>query len=127
MPSTTVKRPMNPPRQAAFSDTNQAAYQRPLFFRCFLADAIALPDETFRSGKFGVAIVMNRGQRFSQFHAIADALVEFEAHAMINLVFLFFTATAEHGERDAKSLAIRAGNKAARGTGDAEQPTSGGQ
>lgn len=50
---------------------------------------VTLGDAALGFGKFRVAIVMNRGQRFSFFHAIADALVEFEAHGVIDLVFLF--------------------------------------
>jgi hypothetical protein len=37
-------------------------------------------------GQFGVAIVTNCGQRFSFFHAAADALVEFQSDAVVNLV-----------------------------------------
>lgn len=32
---------------------------------------------------------MNCGQRFSLFHAIADALVEFQADGVVNFVLLF--------------------------------------
>src|SRR6266567_1282071 len=78
MPSTPVKRPMNTPLHTANSSANHPAHQRPLLARSFLTDVITVRDAALRFGKFGVAIVMNRGQRFSLFHAIADALVEFE-------------------------------------------------
>src|SRR5258705_2041989 len=116
MPSTPVKRPMNTPLQTTDSSANHAAHQRPLFARSFLANLITVRDAALRFGKFGVAIVMNRGQRFSLFHAIADPLVEFEPDAVIDLVFLLFTASAEHGERDAKLLAVGADYEAAGGT-----------
>src|SRR5260370_6490500 len=80
------------------SSANHAAHKRPLFARSFLTDVITVRDAALRFGKFGVAIVMNCGQRFSFFHAIADALVEFEADAVVDLVFLLFTAFAEPGE-----------------------------
>src|ERR1700682_494071 len=116
MPSTPVKRPMNTPLQTTDSSANHAAHQRPLFARSFLANLITVRDAALRFGKFGVAIVMNRGQRFSLFHAIADPLVKFEPDAVIDLVFLLFTASAEHGERDAKLLAVGAGDEATGGT-----------
>src|SRR6267378_780749 len=120
MPSTPVKRPMNTPLQTTDSSANHAAHQRPLFARSFLANLITVRDAALRFGKFGVAIVMNRGQRFSLFHAIADPLVEFEPDAVIDPVFFFFAASAKHGEGDAKLLAVRADNEAAGGTHDVE-------
>src|SRR5258706_1005968 len=127
MPSTPVNRPMNTPLQTTDSSANHAAHQRPLFARSFLANLITVRDAALRFGKFGVAIVMNRGQRFSLFHAIADPLVEFEPDAVIDLVFLLFTASAEHGERDAKLLAVGAGDEAAGGTRHVEMQARGGQ
>src|ERR1700693_4143490 len=44
--------------------------------------------------QLGVAIVMNCSQRFAYFYLLADAFVEFQAHGMINPVFLSFPATA---------------------------------
>src|SRR6267143_1502787 len=127
MPSTPVKRPMNTSLHTANSSANHPAHQRPLLARSFLADVITVLDAALRFGKFGVAIVMNRGQRFSLFHAIADPLVEFEPNAVIDLVFLFFAASAEHGERDAKLLAVGAGDEAAGGTRYLEMQARGGQ
>src|SRR6266849_2215430 len=80
------------------------------------ANLITLRNESLRFAKFGVAIVMNRGQRFSLFHAIADAFVKFEADAVIDLVFLFLAATAERGQRDSKLLAVCSGDESASGT-----------
>src|SRR6266849_4598279 len=80
------------------------------------ANLITLRNESLRFAKFGVAIVMNRGQRFSFFHAIADAFVKFEADAVIDLVFLFLAATAERGQRDSKLLAVCSGDESASGT-----------
>src|SRR6266481_4867791 len=111
---------MNTPLQTTDSSANQAAHQRPLFSRSFFANVITLRNASLRFGKFGVAIVMNRGQRFSLFHAVADAFVEFEADAVIDPVFFFFAASAKHGEGDAKLLAVRADNEAAGGTHDVE-------
>src|SRR6267143_905101 len=127
MPSTPVKRPMNTPLQSTDSSANQAAHQRPFFPRSFFADVITLRNETLCFGKFSVAIVMNGGQRFSLFHAIADALVEFKPHTVIDFVFLFFAASAEHGERDSKLLAVGAGDKAAGGTRYVEMQARDGQ
>src|SRR5260370_15223024 len=59
---------------------------------------------------------MNRSQRFPFFHAIADPFVEFEADAVIDLVFLLFAAPAEHGKRDAKLFAVCAGDEPTGGT-----------
>src|SRR5712692_2891553 len=118
---------MYTPLQKTDSSANQAAHQRPLFSRSFFANVITLRNEPLRFGKFGVAIVMNRGQRFSFFHAIADPLVEFEADAVIDLVFLLLAPAAEHGERDAKLLAVSAGDEAAGGTRHAEMQARHGQ
>src|SRR5260370_4966117 len=107
---------MNTPLQTTDSSANQAAHQRPLFSRSFFANEITLRNESLRFAKFGVAIVMNRGQRFSLFHAIADAFVKFEADAVIDLVFLFLAATAEHGQRHSKLLAVCSGDESASGT-----------
>src|SRR4029077_19600417 len=97
---------MNTPLQTTESSANQAAHQWLLFERSLLTDVIALGDAALGFGKFGVAIVVNRGQRFSFFHAIADTLMEFEANGVIDFVFLSFTASAEHGERNAKLFAV---------------------
>src|SRR5258708_123656 len=113
IPSTPVKRPMNTPLQTADSSANQAAHQRPLLSWSLFANLITLRDAAPRFGKLGVAIVMNSGQRFSLFHAIADAFVEFETHAAIDLVFLLFAPSTEHGERNSKLLAVSAGDEAA--------------
>src|SRR5229473_7617476 len=118
---------MNTPLQTTDSSANQVAHQGPLFSRSFFANVITLRNEPLRFAKFGVAIVMNRGQRFSLFHAIADPLVEFEADAVIDLVFLFFAASAEHGERDAKLLAVGAGDEATGGTRYVEMQARGGE
>src|SRR6266478_4740042 len=107
---------MNTPLQTTDSSANQAAHQRPLFSRSFFANVITLRNEPLRFAKFAVAIVMNRGQRFSFFHAIADASVKFEADAVIDLVFLFLAATAERGQRDSKLLAVCSGDESASGT-----------
>src|SRR6266849_8873660 len=107
---------MYTPLQKTDSSANQAAHQRPLFSRSFFANVITLRNEPLRFAKFGVAIVMNRGQRFSLFHAIADPLVEFEADAVIDLVFLLFAASAQQGERDAKLLALWSSDESATGT-----------
>src|SRR6266478_5245600 len=107
---------MNTPLQTTDSSANQAAHQRPLFSRSFFANEITLRNASLRFAKFGVAIVMNRGQRFSLFHAIADAFVEFEADAVIDLVFLFLAATAERGQRDSKLLAVCSGDESVSGT-----------
>src|SRR6266436_10218512 len=118
---------MNTPLQTTDSSANQAAHQRPLFSRSFFANEITLRNASLRFAKFGVAIVMNRGQRFSLFHAIADAFVEFEADAVIDLVFLLFTASAEHREGHAKLLAVRADDETAVGTRYVEMQARGGQ
>src|SRR5713226_2039947 len=115
MPSTPVHLPMNHPPAIDLGADNPA-HQRPFFLRRIFANKIAAGNERLRLGKLGVAIVMNRGQRFSLFHAIADALVEFEADTVIDLVFLFLAASAEHGQRDATLLAVGAGDEAAGGT-----------
>src|SRR6266849_6287525 len=127
MPSTPVKRPMNTPLRTTDASANQAAHQRPLFSRGVFADVITVHDEALCFDKFGVAIVMNRGQRFSLFHAIADPLVEFQADAVIDPVFLFLAASAEHGQRDAKLLAVGAGDESAGGTRYVEMQARGGQ
>src|SRR6266849_9130851 len=127
MPSTPVKRPINTSLHTANSSANHPAHKRPLLARSFLADVITVRDAALRFGKFGVAIVMNRGQRFSLFHAIADPLVEFEADAVIDLVFLLFAASAQQGERDAKLFTVRAGDEAAGGTCYIDMQTRGGQ
>src|SRR6266446_4910460 len=117
---------MYTPLQKTDSSANQAAHQRPLFSRSFFANVITLRNEPLRFAKFGVAIVMNRGQRFSLFHAIADAFVKLEADAVIDLVFLFLAATAEHGQRHAKLLAVCSGDESASGTNYLEmQPRRG--
>jgi len=64
----------------------------------------------------GVAIEMNGRQGLSLFHAIANALVKFEADAVINQVFLLFAASAEHGKRNAELLAVRSCDEAGGGT-----------
>src|SRR5713226_5655088 len=135
-PSKPVNRPMRSPLSFRFASVQlmpmklspeNAAHQRPLFSRSFFANVITLRDEALCFGKFGVAIVMNRGQWFSLFHAIADPLVEFQADAVIDLVFLFLAASAEHGEHDAKLLAVHAGDEAAGGTRYVEMQARGGQ
>src|SRR5712664_185247 len=126
MPSTPVHLPMNSPPSIDLS-ADDPVHQGPLFLWRYFANEIAAGNERFRFAKFGVAIVMNRGQRFSVFHAIADPLVEFEPHAVIDLVFLFFTASAEHGERDAKLLAVGADDKTTGGTRYVEMQPRGGQ
>ncbi len=108
-------------------DADDPAHQGPLFLRRIFANEIAAGNERLRFGKFGVAIVMNRGQRFSLFHTITDPLMEFEAHAVIDLVFFFFTASAEHGERDSKLLAVGASDEAATRTRYLEMQARGGQ
>src|SRR5229473_1929475 len=104
---------MDTPLQKIGSSANQAAHQWPLFFGSFFADVVTLRNELLRFGKFGVAIVMNRGQRFSLFHAVPDPFVELKSDAVIDLVFLFLAASAEHGESDSKLRAISADNVAA--------------
>src|SRR5260370_36421217 len=126
MPSTPVHLPMsNPP--AIDSGADEPANQGLLFPSRTLADEIAAGNQRFRFCKFGTAIVMNGGQRFADFHAIADALVKFEAHAVIDLVFLLLAATAQQGERDSKLFTVRAGDEAAGGTCYVDMQTRGGQ
>ena len=55
---------------------------------------------------------MNCDETFAFFYAVADAFVEFEADGVIDSVFLFFAAAAEHGKSRAKLFAIRCGNEA---------------
>src|SRR5216684_3056207 len=114
MPSTPVHLPMNHP-PAIDLCADDPAHQGPFFLRRIFANDIAAGDERFRFIKFGVAIEMTGGQRLSLFHAIANAFVEFEADAVIDLVFLLFTASAQHGERNAELLTVRAGDEAAGG------------
>src|SRR5947207_4118494 len=66
MPSTPVHLPMNHP-PAIDLGADDPAHQWPLFLRRIFANEIAAGNERLRFGKFGVAIVMNRGQRFSLF------------------------------------------------------------
>src|SRR6266704_5410095 len=87
--------------------------ERRFFLKPAVTDEIVAGDERLRFGQSGVVIVMNCGQRFGFFHAVADALVEFEPDAMIDLVFLFLAAAAEDGQRDAKLLAVGASDVAA--------------
>src|SRR5947208_9907524 len=69
MPSTPVHLPMNHP-PAIDLDADDPAHQGPLVLRRIFANEIAAGNKRLRFGKFGVAIVMNRGQRFSLFHTI---------------------------------------------------------
>src|SRR6476660_7493745 len=82
-----------------------------------LSNVITIRNQALRFRQLGVAIVMDRGERFALFHAGADALVKFESHAVIDLVFLFFAAPAKHGERDAEALAVRPRDEASCGAG----------
>src|SRR6267378_4431144 len=115
MPSTPVHLPMKHP-PAIVLRADDPAHQGPSFPRRIFAHDIAAGNERFSFGEFGVAIEMKGGQGLSLFHAIADALVKFEADAVINLVFLPFAAPAQHGERNAELLAVRSGDEAAGGT-----------
>src|SRR5260370_37416992 len=87
--------------------------ERLSFLRPAVTDEIVSGDERLRFGQSGVVIVMNCGQRFGFFHAVADALVEFEPDAMIDLVLFFLAAAAKHGQHDAKLLAVGASDVAA--------------
>src|SRR5712691_5871194 len=118
IPSTPVKRPMNTPLPTTDSSANQTTHQSRFFARSFLSNVITVRDAVLCLGKFGVAIVMNRGQRISFFHAIADAFVEFEADGVVDAVFFLLAASAQHGERDAKLLAVGARYETAGGTQD---------
>ena len=84
-----------------------------LFARRGFADLVAGGDQDSGLGQLGVAIVMNCDERLAFFHAVADAFVKFEADGVIDRVFLFFAASAEHGEGDAEVFAIRRGDEAA--------------
>src|SRR6266849_1719245 len=87
------------------------------------SNVIAAGNQALRLRQLGVAIVMNRGERFALFHAVADALVKFESYGMIDFVFLLFAAAAKHCERDAEALAASTGDEAARRTRDVETRT----
>src|SRR5437763_3989130 len=110
MPSTPVHLPMSHP-PAIVLRADDPARQWWFFLRSLFANEIAAGDEYLRFGKLCVAIVVNGGQRFTDFHAISDSFVEFQTDAMIDLVFLLFASAAKHGERDAESLAVGAGDK----------------
>src|SRR5580765_6907587 len=67
-------------------------------------------------GELSVGIVKDGYQGFAGGATVADAFVKFKTHAGIDSVFLFFAATAEHGQGDAelhaiggRQVAIRAG------------------
>src|SRR5258706_7903914 len=87
------------------------------------SNVIAAGNQALRFRQLGVAIVMNCGERFAFFRAVANALVKFETYAVIDLVFLFFAAAAQHGERNAEALAVRTGDEATRRTRDIETRT----
>src|SRR6266849_7617351 len=97
--------------------------QRPLFPWWVLSDMIATRNQALGFRQLGVAIVMNCSERFAFFHAVTDALVKFESYAVIDPVFLLLAAAAAHGERNAESLAVSAGDEAARRTRDIETRT----
>src|SRR5437879_4337818 len=118
IPSIPVKRPMNTPLQTTDSSANQTAHQCVLFARSFLANVITVRDAVLCFGKLGVAIVMNRSQRFFFFHAIADAFVEFEPDGVIDMVFFFLAAPAKHGQRNAELLTVGVCYKTASRTQD---------
>src|SRR5271167_463855 len=80
--------------------------QRQLFARRSPTDLVAVGDEALRFGQLCAAIVMNCGQWLAFFYAVSDAFVEFEADCMVDGIFLFFAAAAEHGEGGAKLLAV---------------------
>ncbi len=55
---------------------------------------------------------MDRCERLAFFDAIADALAELEPDGVIDRIFLFLTAAAQHGQSDAELLAVGCGNVA---------------
>src|SRR5581483_4869908 len=130
MPSTPTNRPIpspylaargwRPEREHSLSasapvkldlGSHNAPDQRP-WARRGLADRIAACDQVFGFRQFCVRIVMNCGESFALFHAVADALVEFQAHPGIDLVLFLLPPPAEHGQRNSKLLAVRPGDEA---------------
>src|SRR5438445_13822945 len=85
MPSTPVHLPMSHP-PAIVLRADDPAYQWWFFLRRLFANEIAAGNECFRFRKFYVAIVVNRGQLFADFHAISDSFVDLPSAAMHHLV-----------------------------------------
>src|SRR5215467_5970992 len=112
----SVLRPYTSPTEN--SGANDAAHQRPFFFWRVVADHVTVADESSCFGKFRVAIVMNGDQLFVSFHAVADALVEFQPHGMIDLVLFFLAPSTEHGKSRPELLALCGNNKACLRTND---------
>src|SRR3984893_15551859 len=83
----------------------------------FFVDLKTFSYQMPRFPQLGAAIVMNRGQRFAFFYAIADALVKFQADSVVDVIFLGLPSSAEHRQCDAKLFAVGAGHKTARCTG----------
>src|SRR5580698_2952032 len=83
------------------------ANERQFFARRGSADFVAGRDQALRFGQLCAAIVMNCGERLAFFYTVADAFVEFEADGVVDGVFLFFAAAAQHGQGCPELFAIR--------------------
>ena len=76
---------------AITSNADEAANQRAIR-GLRRTDEITRQNLLLRFSQTCVGIVMDCGQRFAFFHAVANALVEFQADARVDLVFLLFAA-----------------------------------
>lgn len=92
--------------------TKNPANERQFFVRRGSADFVAGSDQALRLRQLCAAIVMNCDERLVFFYAVADAFVEFEADGVIDGVFLFFAATAQHSQGRAQLFAICCGDEA---------------
>src|SRR5262249_26050338 len=95
-------------RQSLCSD--QTAHK---FFRRRLrvAEGEGLRDALARFVEFCGGIVMDCDEEVAPFDAVTDTFVEFESYAVVDFVFFFFTAAAEHGEGDAEFHAVGSGEE----------------
>src|SRR5580692_3697907 len=91
-----------------------APNKRQRFARRGFANFVAGSNQALRLGQLCAVIVMNCGERLAFFYTVADAFVEFEADGVVDGVFLFFAATAQHGQGGAQLFAICRGNKTTR-------------
>src|SRR5580658_10131094 len=107
---------MKPPALALLP--KNTANERQLFSRRGAADFVAGSDQALCFGQLCAAIVMNCGERFAFFYGVADAFVEFEADGVVDGVFLFFAATAQHGQGVPQLFAICCGDEARERAGD---------
>src|SRR4029077_14556663 len=106
MPSTPVHLPMNNPPTidlGADNPTNQGQRRS----GWLLADQITSGDQTSCFDKPRVGIVMDGGQRFIFFHAIADALMGFEPTRMVDGILFFLAPASQNRKSDAKLVASR--------------------